>query len=237
MFKGQDIIKENINENSEKAFLSYMSHRIRTPLNSIIGFSKLLLNQDIDAQKNKEFARRILESGYEILQYFENILDLADMETGMVIPNSREITLSQFLSGIVEEYSTRFQIDKSVHIKMTNLQEHSAKSVFVDEFILKRIVTNMIELLQNALKDGEIVIRYAVEDDLIRIDVEGRAQLTEQNDFLVLDDTMQSYDQDSLEYLAYRAVKELTHILHGEFKIEKQYKRGIGLRVLIPQQL
>ena len=39
----------------EERFLSYVSHRIRTPLNSVIGFSKLLQNLETSDEKTKEF--------------------------------------------------------------------------------------------------------------------------------------------------------------------------------------
>jgi cell cycle sensor histidine kinase DivJ len=66
-------------------FLATMSHELRTPLNAIIGFSEMLTRDDalrIDADKRREYARLINESGSHLLSVVNGILDMSKMETG-----------------------------------------------------------------------------------------------------------------------------------------------------------
>ena len=76
------IVRENKKKyNSEKiSFLSHISHGIRTPLNSIMGFSKLLVLREVIDEKQKEYIRGILNGSNLLLQFVDNIMDLSQFE-------------------------------------------------------------------------------------------------------------------------------------------------------------
>jgi cell cycle sensor histidine kinase DivJ len=70
---------------AKSRFLATMSHELRTPLNAIIGFSEMILNEDdlmITAEKRKEYAGLINESGQHLLSVVNGILDMSKMEAG-----------------------------------------------------------------------------------------------------------------------------------------------------------
>jgi CheY-like chemotaxis protein/signal transduction histidine kinase len=66
---------------SKSEFLANMSHEIRTPMNSIIGFSDLLLQENL-SDELADFVRTIKVNGDELLSIINQILDLAKVETG-----------------------------------------------------------------------------------------------------------------------------------------------------------
>jgi cell cycle sensor histidine kinase DivJ len=66
-------------------FLATMSHELRTPLNAIIGFSEMIVQEDVlmlDAARRKEYAQLINESGQHLLSVVNGILDMSKMESG-----------------------------------------------------------------------------------------------------------------------------------------------------------
>jgi cell cycle sensor histidine kinase DivJ len=66
-------------------FLASMSHELRTPLNAIIGFSEMIVQEDVlmlDAARRKEYAQLINDSGQHLLSVVNGILDMSKMETG-----------------------------------------------------------------------------------------------------------------------------------------------------------
>ena len=70
---------------AKSRFLATMSHELRTPLNAIIGFSEMIVQEDvlrIEAAKRKEYAQLINDSGQHLLSVVNGILDMSKMETG-----------------------------------------------------------------------------------------------------------------------------------------------------------
>ena len=70
---------------SKTRFLATMSHELRTPLNAIIGFSEMIVQEDvlmIDAARRKEYAQLINDSGQHLLCVVNGILDMSKMESG-----------------------------------------------------------------------------------------------------------------------------------------------------------
>ena len=77
--------KESERINSAKSrFLATMSHELRTPLNAIIGFSDMLTNDslELDAAREREYAKLINDSGRHLLSVVNGILDMSKMESG-----------------------------------------------------------------------------------------------------------------------------------------------------------
>jgi cell cycle sensor histidine kinase DivJ len=70
---------------SKTRFLATMSHELRTPLNAIIGFSEMIVQEDVlmvDAARRKEYAQLINDSGQHLLAVVNGILDMSKMESG-----------------------------------------------------------------------------------------------------------------------------------------------------------
>jgi cell cycle sensor histidine kinase DivJ len=66
-------------------FLATMSHELRTPLNAVIGFSEMIIQEDVlmlDAARRKEYAQLINDSGQHLLSVVNGILDMSKMESG-----------------------------------------------------------------------------------------------------------------------------------------------------------
>jgi cell cycle sensor histidine kinase DivJ len=72
-------------DESKSRFLATMSHELRTPLNAIIGFSEMIVQEDllmIDAAKRKEYAQLINDSGQHLLSVVNGILEMSKLESG-----------------------------------------------------------------------------------------------------------------------------------------------------------
>jgi cell cycle sensor histidine kinase DivJ len=72
-------------DESKTRFLATMSHELRTPLNAIIGFSEMIVQEDllmIGAAKRKEYAQLINDSGQHLLSVVNGILDMSKLESG-----------------------------------------------------------------------------------------------------------------------------------------------------------
>lgn len=88
MEKRRQLELQNALERAERAtaakstFLSNMSHDIRTPMNAIIGFTKLLREQLDNKEKAAGYLDKIDDSSRYLLEILNNILDIARIESG-----------------------------------------------------------------------------------------------------------------------------------------------------------
>ncbi len=103
------IVRENKKKyNTEKiSFLSHISHGIRTPLNSIMGFSKLLVLRELIDEKQKEYIQGILNGSNLLLQFVDNIMDLSQFEANNYSLIIRKYDINQILWEFTEDFYNR----------------------------------------------------------------------------------------------------------------------------------
>jgi len=79
---------------AKSEFLSRMSHEFRTPLNAIMGFSRLL-QADLEDPSQQKKVEQIIHSGDHILRLVEDVLHLGKIEKGKLPINSEEVSLNK----------------------------------------------------------------------------------------------------------------------------------------------
>jgi PAS domain S-box-containing protein len=152
-------------------FLSSMSHELRSPLNAILGFAQLI-NSDIPPPTPTQRASidQILQAGWYLLKLINEILDLAQIESGM-LALSREPTS---LSEVIQECQAMIEAQGQKRgIKMTFPADGIPYFVNADRTRLKQVVIN---LLSNAIKyneaNGSVVVECAAgSPERVRVSV------------------------------------------------------------------
>lgn len=144
----EDALK--VAESASKAkstFLSNMSHDIRTPMNAIIGFATLALDDIRDGKKVEDYLSKILSSSKHLLGLINDILDMSRIESGKVILEEQEtdlVTTLQELQSIMEGQAKERKL--KLHVDYSNLRD---RHVFCDKTRLNQVMFN---LLANAVK-------------------------------------------------------------------------------------
>lgn len=144
-------------------FLANMSHELRTPLNAIIGFSELLTSdamQGLSAEKSKEYANDIKESGQHLLSIINDLLDLSKVEAGKMTYNEVDVDIEEVCHSAIRLLHNHAK-EKNIVI-LQNIPAN-LPALRADERMLQQILTN---LLSNAVKfslpSGEVIITVAL---------------------------------------------------------------------------
>ncbi|WP_052345602.1 PAS domain-containing sensor histidine kinase [Alkaliflexus imshenetskii] len=77
-------IKAQESDRLKSSFLSNLSHEVRTPMNSIMGFAELLAEPDIEVNERKEFIKLIRRSGKDLLTQINDMIDFSKLEAGLL---------------------------------------------------------------------------------------------------------------------------------------------------------
>lgn len=132
---------------SKSNFLSNMSHDIRTPMNAIIGFAKLLEKNTSDEKKVKDYINKISNASKHLLGLINDILDMSKIESGNTTVNLQEFSIENIVEEIndivqplVKAKKQSFTVEM-IHIKGEKYQGDAVK--------VKQILIN---LLSNAVK-------------------------------------------------------------------------------------
>jgi len=156
-------------ENLKQNFFSQISYGIRTPLNSIMGFSKLLLYSDFkDVQKNNEFAKRIIQSSNSLLKFVDDVIELSKIEASEYEVNSMSYGLNSFLWEIHNDYNKQVfdsNIDDNTILELTI--DKSVKECYfnTDKFFLRKLIFRIIDILHFYDKYNNIELAYRYIDD------------------------------------------------------------------------
>jgi PAS domain S-box-containing protein len=167
-----DLVKANVDSEAsnrlKSSFLANISHEIRTPLNSVVGFSNLLLADNVTKEVREEYIEHINHNSEKLLQIIGDIIDLSRLESSQIEITYEETSLASIINEVVED--TRQIIrrnEKPILLNVKNQFEENGDLIFTDRVWLKRVLNH---LMDNAVKftlDGSIEFIYQKEDDKI----------------------------------------------------------------------
>ncbi len=226
--------------NAKTEFLSNMSHDIRTPMNAILGFARLMEKQVDNSVIVADYLKKILLSGEYLLTIINNILDLASIDSGKVRLDEGFMDVfgaSNSLDAIVEGELKR----KKISIIPTADIKH--RYVFADSARLRQI---MVNLVGNAVKYTQEGGHIHLDFSEIPCDREGYATYitTVSDDGIGMSKDFQEKIFDSFTRernttesgisgtgLGMAIVKRLVDLMGGKIEMESELGKGTTFRI------
>ncbi|MEQ9124148.1 MAG: hybrid sensor histidine kinase/response regulator [Alphaproteobacteria bacterium] len=226
-------------ERAKAAFVSTVGHELRTPLNAILGLSEFMIEEahgPIGDTRYKDYIQDIHASGKTLLAMVENILDVTDDATGVVVLHDETFDLS----ATVEECLRKLRIRGGPNI---DARRRPAKPIHIraDRIAVQRM---LLALLTNALKFGATEGHYGIS---IQKADDGRLMLSILDDGPGLDDRdleelTRPFARHEPSYIATNkglglglAVAKLLIERHGgELKLQRRDEGGTRASLIFP---
>jgi len=145
------------------AFLHNVSHEIRTPMNAIIGFSALLNEPDTPEDDRQQFVEIIFQSGSQLLSIINDIVDIANIESGQVKLNIKEMNLNASLRSLDEQFSYKEKSD-IISINLETGLSDDQSLILTDSTKLIQVLSNLINNATKFTKEGRIDFGYKLEN-------------------------------------------------------------------------
>lgn len=151
---------------TKDSFIRYISHEIKTPLNSLTGFSQLLREENQTAENCNKFTDIILESSNKLVKFINSINEISDIETGIIKTVENDVNITHLFSEIYEQFKPEAQLRK-INFQIHNTIPEADSFVLTDRDKLKRVIT---ELLNNSFQHtftGKVSSGCALRDGAV----------------------------------------------------------------------
>jgi PAS domain S-box-containing protein len=231
---------------SKSSFLATMSHEIRTPLNAIIGFSEILLHQQLPSDAHTDL-EKIHNSGSILLGIISDILDISKIETGNLELVPVNYTFQSLINDTV--HLNLIRIGSKPIIFELDLDETIPAEFFGDELRVKQVLNN---LLSNAFKytsEGKVVLQVRWislppkgERAMLRFRIQDTGQGIKREDISKLFSQFHQLNAKANRNiegtgLGLTITKNLAEMMGGSIEMESEYGKGSAFIVSILQDI
>ncbi len=144
------------------AFLSNLSHQIRTPLNAIMGFSDILRsNSAILPEKKNHLIDIIHEQGQSLLSEIENIIQYSKIETGQQTVNFENVNINDLIMELRDDFAESvFVSSKKLQLAVSFTLPPKQAVITTDADLLKKIFQSLMDNAVKYTEKGKVEIGY-----------------------------------------------------------------------------
>ncbi|MTJ54348.1 HAMP domain-containing histidine kinase [Anabaena sp. UHCC 0253] len=231
--------------NANRDNLSLLTHDLKQPLTSIIGYSDLFLRQHRKSDKketyhNIEHIERVLRNGRQLLRLINDLLEVSRHEAGKIKLELAATDVCEIISNVCEILEP-LAAEKEL-VLVVNCQQEPQK-IITDAFQLQQILINIVSNAIRYTESGSIKItchllddqkwEFIVSDTGIGIAPENQKQIFEPY-FRCASEKSHLPDSSGL---GLTIVSQLVKLLKGEIKLVSQVGVGSTFTVILPSQM
>lgn len=225
---------------SREQLISTVSHDLRTPLNTISGYSDLIGQSGLNSEQSN-YLKKIRSSSDYVEKLVNDLLDFSKLEAGKIQLDKVPFVLSQLIEDTAVDFE-KVQFEKEVSLKL-EIVEDLQTPIINDPFRIRQILSNLIGNAFKFTDEGYVKIsasvvrknkkkwaRILVEDTGIGIPKEKQEAI-----FQEFSQAGTSTQQKRAGYgLGLTISKKLTVLLGGSLKLKSEVGQGSTFTLEIP---
>lgn len=224
-------------------FLANISHEIRTPLNAIIGFSTMLRKEYIENPKEQRYIENIIRSGANLLELFNDILDLSKIESGTISLKDEALNPLSLINEVEAIFEKRLGESGVDFILETGNQV--PEQIISDPKSLRQIFDNLIGNAVKFTEEGSVTVRIWAErvrksqgvsrgDVIFEIADTGIGIPDDQLEY-IFESFRQVENKSTREYggtgLGLAIVRRLVEVMNGTIAVESKSGEGSTFKI------
>jgi signal transduction histidine kinase len=207
-------------------------------MNAIIGFSTLLNDPELSEEDRRQYIDIIFQSGSQLLSIINDIVDIANVESGQARVNLTEFNLNSTLRSLNDQFSIYGKQNfVSIHLKTTLSDIDS--TIVTDNTKFIQILSNLINNAIKFTKHGEIDFGYVLKDKFLEFFVKDTGiGIPYEHHSRIFDRFYKVDSAASRQYggtgLGLSICKGYVQLLGGEIKVESESGKGTLFVFTIP---
>jgi signal transduction histidine kinase len=223
------------------AFIGNLSHEIRIPMNSIIGFSKMIRDPSLEKEQQEECAKVIEESGRRLLNIINDLMAFSRQETGQMTVSVSESDIIRPMVDLFDSLCTQAEL-KGIGFVLDIPSGTENLIVRTDH---NKLLYILRQLLQNAMKyteDGSIALGFTKAERHLHffvkdtgIGIPGKKLKSIFDPFIQVDQSITKSDEGV--GLGLTIASAYTDMLGGKIWANSKMGEGTTFNVTIPYQV
>ena len=223
----------NLLKNREQ-LISMVSHDLRTPLSSIVGYSELLGKLDI-TEKGKNYLSHIKFSSEYISKLVDELLDYTRIESGKVVIEKIPFNLPEVIDEVASNVKSAYK-NKQVALSFAFSDIVNNLNFSTDAYRVKQILYNLISNAFKFTEQGTVHIEADArlyKDDIYEIGVavtDTGIGIKEEQQEHIFNEFTQANDEISKFYggfgLGLHISQKLARLLNGKIYLESEEGKG-----------
>jgi K+-sensing histidine kinase KdpD len=201
------------------SFLNHVSHGIRTPLNAIMGFSKLLVLKDAINTNQMKYLQGIINGGNLLMQFVDNLLDLSQFEAKNYKVNIKKIDINQIIWEFTEEFYNHKIENSDSDISLMLVWDSKVKDLEIetDPILFKKSIQRLINIVSKKYPVSEYELGYRNnENKQVCVFLRPALEKLNEEDFLDEHQLYSFTQDDSFDFFNFRVLSESIKIIKGE---------------------
>lgn len=225
---------------NREQLISGVSHDLRTPLSTILGYTELLSNTPLK-DKESYYVKNIKNASNYVAKLVDDLLDFSKLEVGKIKIESVPFKLDQVIIETAESVQSNFKKPIELILK---IDENLKKDLIGDPFRIQQILTNLIGNAYKFTEKGHVKITargIKKNENLLvaQIDVEDTGiGIKKEKQSLIFDEFTQAEDSIEKNYggtgLGLTISMKLAQLLNGKLFLESSENIGSTFTLQIP---
>lgn len=137
---------------SKTVFLSSVSHDIRTPLNAIIGYTKLAKRDEMSLEEAKTYLSKIERSGLQLQELIDDILEMSRIESGKITVNEEPEDILSIMDDVRDIFSVQMK-EKNMAFSVDASSVENRFTV-CDRTLIGRVLLNLVSNSYKYTEEG-----------------------------------------------------------------------------------
>ncbi len=218
---------------AKSRFLANMSHELRTPLNGVIGMGDLLRETRLSSEQ-QELVNTMHSSANTLLELIENVLDIAKIEAGKIIIESRDFDLHGLVNSVI--FMLAPMGDKKNLTVSCNFDPETPFALKGDQQHLRQVLINLVSNAIKFTEKGSVILSVrliggTVSTPRIRFEiVDTGIGIAEEDLGKIFDDFTQADTVSSRTFdgtgLGTTISKDLVELMNGEIGAVSEVGKG-----------
>jgi signal transduction histidine kinase len=222
---------------AKSEFLAKMTHELRNPLNSIIGYSEILI-EGLDVTKDQKYKdlTSIRGAGHKLLELINDLLDLSKLEAGRMELHTDRIEFSDLFDGLAAQWRSSIVANGNEFC----LEPPPVGEIICDARKVRRVIENLLSNAAKFTKNGRVTFSATLRDGLLTIAVEDTGAGIPEDQIGRLFETFgNSENETSSNYgddvrLGLPLAHRYCRLMGGELSVESRVGAGSRFTIRLP---